>query len=84
MEQAVRKHWRGKACLHPNAGPGTCGRIIDAHTVQRSGALREIVDSKNPALSGFFDRFGDTFLRSTARHILLAVILPSSKFSQGP
>jgi hypothetical protein len=47
MEQAVRKHWRRKACLHPNAGPGICGRIIDAHTVQRSGALREIVDSKN-------------------------------------
>ncbi len=47
MEQAVRERWRVKACLHPNAAPGVCGKIIDAHTVQRSGALREIVDSKN-------------------------------------
>jgi len=47
MEQAVRERWGVKACLHPNAAPGVCGKIIDAHTVQRSGALREIVDSKN-------------------------------------
>ena len=47
IEQAVRERWRVKACLHPNAAAGVCGKIIDAHTVQRSGALREIVDSKN-------------------------------------
>src|SRR5260370_35445130 len=47
IEQAVRERWRVKACLHPSAAPGVCGKIIDAHTVQRSGALREIVDSKN-------------------------------------
>jgi hypothetical protein len=47
LHQAVRGHWDVKTCLHPNAAPGICGRIIDAHTVQRSGALREIIDTKN-------------------------------------
>ena len=35
---------RGR-CLHPNAGPGSCGSIIRAHTVQRRGGIAAIAEN---------------------------------------
>jgi len=40
--------WQTRVCMHPNAGSTTCsGGIIDAHTIQRKGALEKIIDSDN-------------------------------------
>lgn len=37
-----------KECLHPEAGKGVCGKkIIDAHSIQKNGPLKHIVDSTN-------------------------------------
>src|SRR5712692_6338655 len=43
----MRLAWRHKQCLHPQAGPGICDKIVSAHTIQRSGVLQRIVDSTN-------------------------------------
>lgn len=43
----VSKHFNYKDCLHPQASKQTCSKIINAHTIQRSGALTSIVDSRN-------------------------------------
>lgn len=32
-------------CLHPLASPTTCGKIVAAHTIQRAGALKHLVDA---------------------------------------
>lgn len=47
IESAANKAWQRRECLHPNASPSVCTKIIDAHTVQRSGVLGRIVDSDN-------------------------------------
>ncbi|WP_183091177.1 YecA family protein [Vibrio sp. SBT000027] len=37
-----------KKCLHPEASKTSCSKkIIDAHTIQRNGPLKEVVDSTN-------------------------------------
>src|ERR1017187_4044573 len=42
IEQAARSTWLEKTCLHPEAGGDRCGKIISAHTIQRSRVLSRI------------------------------------------
>jgi SEC-C motif-containing protein len=39
-----------KECLHPEASPARCDRIISAHTVQRARVLKELIDSSQHLL----------------------------------
>ena len=41
---------RKKMCLHPDA-PALCGKIVQAHTLQRSGIIRSVAASDNHVLS---------------------------------
>jgi hypothetical protein len=50
----ARPFYEVKRCLHPLASPANCGRIIDAHTVQRRGPLSQIIDRSGQCLT-FFD-----------------------------
>lgn len=45
--KAAQAAWDHKECLHPQAAPGACDRIVSAHTIQRSGVLERIIDSTN-------------------------------------
>jgi hypothetical protein len=45
--QAVNVASTLRQCLHPLAAADVCDRIVSAHTIQKSGALRQIVDSTN-------------------------------------
>lgn len=51
-------------CLHPEASESNCGRIINAHTLQRSRVLHSIVDKQNHVLSFYpMERDDDDSLR---------------------
>jgi hypothetical protein len=39
-----RPFFQAKQCLHPLAAAESCGKVIKAHTIQRSGVLAGIVD----------------------------------------
>jgi SEC-C motif len=43
--------WGTRVCMHPGAAPGVCDRVIEAHTVGRSLALKQVVDETNHVLS---------------------------------
>lgn len=44
----LRSKTAHKECLHPDAGIGQCSKkIIDAHSIQKSGPLKHIVDESN-------------------------------------
>lgn len=45
-------------CLHPSAAPGTCDKIVSAHTTQRSRVLDQIIDSQNHVYA-FFSQHTD-------------------------
>jgi hypothetical protein len=45
------RFFRTKKCLHPLASSESCGKIIEAHTIQRGGALAGIVDKSGHVLS---------------------------------
>jgi SEC-C motif len=45
--EAERAASRLKHCLHPLAASGVCDRIVSAHTIQRSRAMQQIIDSTN-------------------------------------
>jgi hypothetical protein len=47
-----------KQCLHPQASPERCNRIVAAHTIQRSGALSRIIDRDKRVMR--FDPFNRT------------------------
>lgn len=47
LRQHVQKEFEVKECLHPLASDTACGRIIAAHTIQRAGALRFLIDTTN-------------------------------------
>ncbi len=49
----ARRYFRVKECLHPEASHRTCGKVIGAHTIQRQGALRHIIDKNGHCLSFF-------------------------------
>lgn len=51
MQASLARFFRHEACLHPNANPKECGRIVDAHTIQRSRALSAISDSTGHVLT---------------------------------
>jgi hypothetical protein len=37
--------WRKRGCMHPLASPSSCsGKVIDSHTIQRKGPLKQIID----------------------------------------
>jgi len=40
-----------RTCLHPGAGSQTCGKVISAHTLQRSRVLSAIADRENHVLT---------------------------------
>jgi hypothetical protein len=40
-----------RTCLHPDAGRDTCGKVISAHTIQRSRVLSAIADRENHVLT---------------------------------
>lgn len=46
-----RKRFPHRQCMHPDASPDTCGRIISAHTLQMARVLRKIADADNHVLS---------------------------------
>ncbi len=47
----LRGFFKSKQCLHPEASKSSCGKIINAHTVQRQGALAGIVDDTGHCLT---------------------------------
>lgn len=47
----LRRSYQKKVCLHPTAPIGCGSQIINAHTIQRSGAISKIVDSTNHVLT---------------------------------
>jgi hypothetical protein len=46
MRQALR-HGRHQRCMHFDASPAVCDQLIDAHSVQRSRTLAQLIDSTN-------------------------------------
>jgi hypothetical protein len=48
---AIRGFFRVQKCMHPEAAPSVCGKVINAHTIQRSAVLRRIIDSTNHVLT---------------------------------
>src|SRR6266566_2495956 len=42
INKRLRKIFHPKFCLHPDASPHTCGKIVKAHTIQRRGGLNRI------------------------------------------
>ncbi len=57
----LNRFFKGGECLHPEASRATCGKVIEAHTIQRKGALAQIVDDSKHCRTLFSHRafFGD-------------------------
>lgn len=51
LSHKLKKERPLSTCLHPEASANTCGKIINAHTLQRSGVLHSIIDDQNHVLS---------------------------------
>lgn len=51
LQHSIRQNIASKRCLHPEAAPGVCNKIIDAHTVQRAKTLETLIDSSKHVLS---------------------------------
>jgi len=51
IAHATRKAGTVKICLHPRASSTNCGKVISAHTLQRSRVLKEIADARNHVYS---------------------------------
>lgn len=47
----LRRFFKLKQCLHPEASQGTCSRVVAAHTIQRKGPLEGITDSTGHCLT---------------------------------
>lgn len=48
--------WKRRGCMHPDASTSSCrGKIIDSHTIQRKGPLKELVDPSNHVQHIYFD-----------------------------
>jgi SEC-C motif len=40
--------WKTRGCMHPEASQANCsGKVIDAHSIQRKGPLKKIIDDTN-------------------------------------
>jgi SEC-C motif len=57
IKNEIRQASQGKVCLHPAAGRD-CGRIINAHTIQRSLVLARIINANNRVLT-FYQSLAD-------------------------
>lgn len=55
-----------RGCLHPGAAPGVCGKVISAHTVQRSRVLRRLHDGENHVLT-FHTRYAARYTSEPKR-----------------
>jgi hypothetical protein len=55
----LRDFFKTKQCLHPEASPKTCGKVIAAHTIQRQGPLEGILDTTGHCLSFFPPNLAD-------------------------
>jgi len=53
----IRKYQQLKECLHPDIGNDSCNRIINAHTVQKSGPLKKIINCSNHVM--YFNMLGE-------------------------
>lgn len=43
--------WRKRGCMHPLASPESCrGKVIDSHSIQRKGPLKQIIDTTGHVL----------------------------------
>ncbi|WP_341501357.1 SEC-C domain-containing protein [Gallaecimonas sp. GXIMD4217] len=63
MLSELRAKTMHKECLHPDAGKGLCSKkIIDAHSIQKSGPLKHIVDSTNHVYTFGINGSGDNEL----------------------
>jgi len=52
LSNQYRRPFERKFCLHPDANKITCGKkIISAHTLQRAGAIRQLIDASNHVLT---------------------------------
>ncbi|HBP89844.1 MAG TPA: hypothetical protein DD706_19360 [Nitrospiraceae bacterium] len=51
INDVLRKIYTKKVCLHPEASKEQCTKIIQAHTIQRRGAIERITSSDNHVLS---------------------------------
>jgi len=51
IDRIILEPLKKGCCLHPEAGRGVCGKIIDAHTIPRSKVLSKIADESNHVLS---------------------------------
>jgi hypothetical protein len=47
----VRQEAAFRTCLHPTASRTTCGKVVSAHTLQRSRVLAAIADEGNHVLT---------------------------------
>lgn len=47
LRHSTQQLFSKKVCLHPEASPDFCNKIINAHTVQRANTLQALIDSKN-------------------------------------
>jgi len=60
VQHTFQRNWHRKGCLHPSARAGRCGKVINAHTVQRSRILEQIKDEKNQVLTFYGCEMGGT------------------------
>lgn len=51
IAEKIRKNARHRVCLHPEASPKTCGKVVSAHTLQMSRVLRAISDDDHHVLT---------------------------------
>lgn len=64
ISSTMHNAWQHETCLHPQASPSNCNRIVAAHSVQRSRVLDKLVDAENHVLRlwPLFVEDGDTKL----------------------
>lgn len=70
MDEA-NKAFIHKKCFHPRASSSTCGKVIDAHTIQRSTTLNALIDDRNELLTFYpmdVDRDGALVLHTVGWH----------------
>lgn len=51
LSNQLRRSYQREVCLYPTAPTGCGDKIINAHTIQRSGAISKIIDSTNHVLT---------------------------------
>lgn len=62
LRQKTQKEFETKKCLHPLASSSDCGKVSAAHTIQRAGALRDLVDTTKHVMTFYPVEFDDNGL----------------------